>query len=148
MGKCTETAAEGFSDRPLVLDLSRYAYQDVEGGPNPGHFDAAESGFEHRRSKGQKAAMQLNNRAFWRFTNQASDRRGGLVLLRPVAWIWTALYTIILGCCIDVEQHGLVSTGLFKNLHADIPGRNVAFNLSHAAGSEVDPSCWTVWRPS
>ncbi len=66
---------------------------DVEGGPNPGHFDAAESGFEHRRSKSQKAAMQLNNRAFWRFTNQASDRRGGLVLLRPVAWIWTALYT-------------------------------------------------------
>ena len=40
--------------------------------------------------------MQLNNKAFWRSTTQASDRRGGLVLLRPVAWIWTALYSILL----------------------------------------------------
>ncbi len=39
--------------------------------------------------------MQLNNEEFWQFTNQASDRRGGLVLLRPVAWIWTALYSAL-----------------------------------------------------
>ncbi len=32
----------------------RHEVRIVEGGPNPGHFDAAESGFEHRRSKSQK----------------------------------------------------------------------------------------------
>ncbi len=46
----------------------------------------------------------MDIRVIRRLTDQATDRRGGLVLLRPVAWIWTALYTAAI---IDwARQHG------------------------------------------